>query len=285
MSNKEEQCDRNELKVIDIGVNLTNRAFGSHWREVVQRAIDAGVDKILLTGTSMLSSRKSLEMAQQWYEETNTKNLFCTVGVHPHDAKRWTDDTCTEMINLLEHPLAVSVGECGLDYNRNFSSKETQRHAFRQQIRIAVQTNMPMFLHEREAHEDLIQILDEELEFLKQRSKEGENVSLPPIIVHCFTGTREEAMSYIDRNYFIGFTGTICKQQRGEPLRLMLPELPLNKLMIETDAPFMGFKKGRKRSEPADCIDVAKKLSESLNEPLKSVCKATYRNTVDFFKL
>ena len=131
------QEDQNGPKVIDIGVNLTSKAFGSHWREVSRRAIDVGVEKLILTGTSMQTSRTSLEMAQQWFEEMNQQNLYCTIGVHPHDAKHWTDDVGSEMLDMLGHPLAVAVGECGLDYNRNFSSKESQRHAFQQQIKIA----------------------------------------------------------------------------------------------------------------------------------------------------
>lgn len=277
------QEDQNGPKVIDIGVNLTSKAFGSHWREVSRRAIDVGVEKLILTGTSMQTSRTSLEMAQQWFEEMNQQNLYCTIGVHPHDAKHWTDDVGSEMLDMLGHPLAVAVGECGLDYNRNFSSKESQRHAFQQQIKIAIKLNMPMFLHEREAHEDFIEILDNELAILQEA--EGENASLPPIVVHCFTGSREEAMTYISRGYCIGFTGTICKQQRGESLREMLPDLPLNKLMVETDAPFMGFKKGRRRSEPADCIDVARKLSDTMDMPFDSVCEVTYDNTVKFFNI
>jgi len=115
------------------------------------------------------------------------------------------------------------------------------------------------------------------------KESEGENVSFPPVVVHCFTGTKEEALTYIDRDYYIGFTGTICMFKRGKHLRDMLPELPLNKLMIETDAPFMGFRKDRKGSEPVDCLDVARKLSETVNVPLASVCRITFENSMNFF--
>ena len=132
---------------------------------------------MILTGTSIESSRKSLELAQQWLDETGSKNLYCTIGIHPHDAKTWTDSTTSQMKELLHHPLAVSVGECGLDYNRNFSSREDQLHAFHEQVKLAIDVNKPLFVHEREAYDDVVKVFDE-----------FDSNSLPPIVVHCFTG-------------------------------------------------------------------------------------------------
>jgi len=117
--------------VVDIGINLTNKAFKSHWREVVQRAIDSGVTRMLLTGTCIKTSKESLQIAQDWLDETKTPNLYATVGIHPHDAKTFDDTTSTkEMREMLQHPLAVAVGECGLDYNRNFSTPDDQHMHF-----------------------------------------------------------------------------------------------------------------------------------------------------------
>ena len=267
-----------EVAVVDIGVNLTHRAFRKHWRNVVQRAIDAGVTKLILTGTSISGSKECLELCQTWLDETGTKNLFATVGVHPHDAKTWNNEhSYNEMKEMLtSHPLAVAVGECGLDFNRNFSTPDDQIHAFREQVKLAVELDMPLFLHEREAHADLIKILDE---------IEEEVDALPPIVVHCFTGIKEEAMEYIARGYYIGFTGTICKKERGVSLRAMLPSIPLEKIMVETDAPFMGFQRGRKSSEPADCIDVARKLAETIDIEFSSVCETTTASALEFFRV
>eukprot|EP00985_Skeletonema_marinoi_P004371 scaffold1911_cov150-Skeletonema_marinoi.AAC.1 len=262
-------------EVVDIGVNLTHRAFRKHWRNVVQRAIDAGVTKLVLTGTSIQGSEECLGLCQTWFEETGAKNLYATVGVHPHDAKTWNDEQSNaQMKKMLSHPLAVAVGECGLDFNRNFSTPEDQIHAFREQVKLAVELNMPLFVHEREAHNELVKVLDE--------AGAG---SLPPIVVHCFTGTKVEAMEYIQRGYYIGFTGKICKKERGAPLREMLPSIPLERIMVETDAPFMGFKKGRKSSEPADCIGVARKLAETVDMTFSTVCEKTTTNAVDLFKI
>lgn len=265
-------------RVVDIGVNLTHKAFQNRWKDVVRQAIVAGVDTILLTGTCLDRSRQCMEMAQQWLdEEGGTPNLFFTVGVHPHDAKTWRDDgtSAQAMKELLKHPLAVAVGECGLDYNRNFSSKEEQNLAFLRQVELACECNLPLFLHEREGHEDLVKVLDEV----------AKTKTLPPIVVHCFTGTEAEALAYIERGYFIGFTGTICKKERGAPLRALLPKLPLDRLMVETDAPFMGFQKGKRSSSPADCADVAKKLAETMGISLEHACQTTTETALSFFQI
>ena len=135
-------------------------------------------------------------------------------------------------------------------------------------------------MHEREAHEALIQVLDEVVSVA-----DGSAAPLPPIVVHCFTGKEEEALEYIRRGYYIGFTGTICKKERGAPLREILPKLPLERLMVETDAPFMGFKKGRRRSEPADVVDVARQLAESVEKSFHEVCETTTHTATQFFRL
>eukprot|EP00804_Cyclotella_cryptica_P003053 CCRYP_006051-RA/>CCRYP_006051-RA protein AED:0.04 eAED:0.04 QI:526/1/1/1/0.5/0.33/3/2877/340 len=276
--NQEKECSQVKTSrmssegIVDIGINLTHRAFRNHWREVVQRAIDGGVATMILTGTSLETSRRSLQLAQQWFDETGSSNLYCTVGIHPHDAKSWNDATVSEMKQLLQHPLAVSVGECGLDYNRNFSSRKDQLFAFREQVKLAVELKKPLFVHEREAHNDLLKVFDE-----------FDSELLPPIVVHCFTGSKEEAIEYIQRGYYIGFTGTICKHERGASLRDLLPSIPLEKVMVETDAPFMGFQKGRRSSEPADCIEVARKVSEVIDLPFARVCEMTTSTACNCF--
>lgn len=265
--------------VVDIGVNLTNAAFRKHWREVVQRSIAAGADTLILTGTSIKTSRQCQNMAQAWFQETGIRNLYFTVGVHPHDAKSfYSDSSLQAMRELLAHPLAVAVGECGLDFNRDYSPRPVQLQVFLQQVKLACELQKPLFVHEREAHEALVGVLDE----LQQ------DVSvppLPPIVIHCFTGTETQALEYIRRGFCIGFTGTICKKERGAPLREILPKLPLDRLMVETDAPFMGFKKKRRGSEPADVVDVARRLADVVGVPHETVFDVTTRTASAFFRL
>lgn len=225
----------------------------------------------------MRGSKESLKLAKLWQEENNCNNLLTTVGVHPHDAKTYTPQTTSILREMIkENPLVVSVGECGLDYNRNFSTKEQQRYAYREQVKLACELQMPLFLHEREAHEDLLKILD---------GVTAENSRLPPIVVHCFTGTEEEALTYTRRGYYLGFTGTICKRDRGAHLRDLLPKIPLERIMIETDAPYMNFKKGRKSSEPIDVVDVARKIGQVLAIPFEEVATTTFKTTSSFFRL
>ena len=268
------------LSVVDIGINLTNRAFQNNWRPVLQRVVNAGVDRILLTGTSFSGSKEVLEMAQTWPDETGFKNLFCTVGVYPHDAKKYSKHDSTNTNNLKEllvdNPLAVAVGECGLDFNFNFSFRQDQCHAFREQAILACELKMPMFVRERDAHEDLVKILDEVF-------NDESCPSLPPIVIHCFTGAEQEAQTYIEREYLFGFAGTICKKDRGAPLRDMIPRLPLDRIMIETDALFMGYRKGRRSSEPVDVVDVAKRLSEVYGLARGDVCETTTNTATSFF--
>ena len=265
-----------DLTLVDIGINLTHQPIQKHWRDVVQRAIDARVETMLLTGTSIETSKELLAMARTWFEESGTPNLFVTIGVHPHDAKTWDEESADQMEELLEDDFAVAVGECGLDYNRNFSTPEEQKLAFREQLNLACELDLPVFVHEREAHEDLIQIID----------KIGAEAELPPLVVHCFTGNEKEAVEYVRRGYYIGFTGTICKAQRGAHLRDLIPKLPLESLMVETDAPFMGFRKGKKRfSEPADVVDIARKLAESRRNTFETLCRVTTKTAREFFRI
>lgn len=268
----------NASRCVDIGINLTNAAFKKNWRDVVRRALAANVDTMLLTGTSLPKSKQSLALAETWRKETSQPNLYCTVGVHPHDAKNFDrTKTIHEMRRLLKaNPLAVAVGECGLDYNRNFSTRQEQLRAFRAQVQLACELRLPLFVHEREAHEDLLRVL---AEF-------GDDGRLPPVVVHCFTGSREEAMVYIERGFFLGFTGFICKHERGRDVRAFLSEIPLERILIETDAPFMGFQRGKQRnSEPAHVVGVAQKIAEVHDVPLEEVCTATTRNAVNLFGL
>ena len=330
--------------LVDIGINITSKQLKGIWKKIVTRAVDeAGVRTILLTGTSMKSSRESLAIAHEWQDSHDgAANLRCTVGVHPHDAKTFDHGgggsgggggagagsssggsggssgaraaggsggggrsaasgagggsgaratggaggggrgTIAEMRRLLADPLAVAVGECGLDYNRNFSTPSDQVAAFRAQVALAVEMQLPLFVHSRDAHDALIGVLDE---FKSGDGVEQDGASLPPVCVHCFTGSLKEAEEYLARGFFIGFTGTICKSQRGAPLRDLLPHVPLDRIMLETDAPWMGFVKGRRSSEPADVVGVAAKVAEVLGVDFEEVCRVTTATANAFFRL
>lgn len=260
---------------VDIGINITNSQIHSKWKSIIQRAIQSNVQTVLLTGTSIKCSNTSIQLAHEWLRETGVSNLRCTVGVHPHEAKTFDETTCQTMRNLIRDPSVCAVGECGLDFNRNFSTRDEQVHAFRQQIQIAIEVNLPLFLHERDAHTVLLEILDE---FPPH--------TLPPIVIHCFTGTISEAETYLHREYYIGLTGTICKFERGKTLReLVTSILPLDRIMLETDAPFMSFVKERRHSEPCDVALVAEQIAKCKGIHVDEVRRVTSSTTRRFFRL
>lgn len=146
---------------VDIGINITNSQLKPHWMALIVRACAANVSNIMLTGTSIKNTEESIQIAHQWYREQGSRVLYCTAGIHPHYAKSFNAESYNILKVLLSDPFVKAVGECGLDFNRNLSSKGAQIHAFREQVRLACEMQLPLFIHEREAHSDLTSILDE----------------------------------------------------------------------------------------------------------------------------
>jgi len=218
-----EQCYDN-LIVIDVGANLTNKKYGRDLDSVIQRAQDAGVQKIMVTGTSVKCSKEALRLTRIY-----PSMLYSTAGIHPHDAKSYTDETWAELVEVAKNVECVAIGECGLDYNRNFSEPEEQKRVFHKHIELACNLKKPLFVHEREAHDDLLEILNQYSE------------KLPPVLIHCFTGTCEQAVRYLEKGFYIGLTGYLCKDKSDSGVRKLLVDnvIPLDRLLVETDAPFM----------------------------------------------
>nr|CAG4645602.1 EOG090X080R [Lynceus sp. MCZ IZ 141354] len=210
--------------LVDIGANLTNPKYARDLDSVIERAKDAGVRKIMVTGSSMQCSKDALRLTRLY-----PGTLYSTAGIHPHDAKTWTDECYEEIKQLAANPECVAIGECGLDFNRNFSPPDVQLEVFEKQVQLACEIQKPMFLHERDAHEDLARILEKYLD------------SLPPTVVHCFTGTSAHAKKYIEMGLYIGLTGFLWKDKSDDGVRSILEKgiVPLDKLLVETDSPFM----------------------------------------------
>lgn len=224
--------------MFDIGVNLTSSQFSLDRDEVVSRARAAGVTGMLLTGTNIHESEQAQQMARRY------SGCWSTAGVHPHDSSSWTELVAATVFALAREPEVVAVGECGLDFNRNFSTPEEQEAAFSAQLALAAELSMPVFLHCRDAHERFLALLNPWLD------------KLPGAVLHCFTGSREEMRECVDRGLFIGITGWVCDERRGLALRELLGDIPANRLLIETDAPYllprdMRPKPASRRNEPA----------------------------------
>ena len=192
--------------MFDIGVNLTSSQFAKDRDDVVARAFDAGVNGLLITGTNLRESQQAQKLARQY------SSCWSTAGVHPHDSSQWQAATEEAIIELAAQPEVVAIGECGLDFNRNFSTPEEQERAFVAQLRIAAELNMPVFMHCRDAHERFMTLLEPWLD------------KLPGAVLHCFTGTREEMQACVARGIYIGITGparshakAIIPAQRASP--------------------------------------------------------------------
>ena len=262
--------------MIDIGANLTNESFASDINEVLERAKKNHVEKIIVTGSSVTSSQAALELAQQ-----HPNFLYATAGLHPHAADDFNEETLATFKALIQEDAVVAVGETGLDFNRNFSSQENQIHSFEAHLAFAKQTHKPVFLHERDAFDIFHPIMRQHPELCTRA------------IVHCFTGSLDALKAYLDLGLYIGITGWICDKKRGVQLREIIRYAPIDRLMIETDAPYLMPHRDqlknkmthKNRNEPWTLTYTAQALADSLELDIEVVHKKTRDTTVDFFNL
>lgn len=259
--------------VTDIGVNLTSQRFDHCREEVIEQAINAGVTRMIVTGTSVQESEAALALCQQFPD-----NLWFTAGVHPHDASSFARNTPDILMDLVKETSCVAVGETGLDFNRNFSTPEQQVASFEAQIEIAVNTGKPMFLHERDAFQ-------RQHEILKYYRDQLSNA-----VIHCFTGDKKALFGYLDLDLYIGITGWICDERRGTELQSLVSNIPLDRLMAETDAPYllprtMARKPKDRTNRPAYLPWVLKQLSECYQKEVLELARRTRENSARFFNL
>lgn len=259
--------------LIDIGLNLANHRYTRDWQQVVERAHAAGVERFILTGTTLKISREVALLTEQMTPGT----AYFTAGVHPHYASELTADMLGHLRTLLSHPNAVAVGETGLDYNRDLSPRDVQRAALEAQVELACTVNKPLFLHEREASTDLLAILDN----FKER--------LPRCVVHCFTGDEVVAQQYIARGFYLGITGWVGQKNRNQDLLRALQVIPPQRLLLETDAPYLtppGYAPSiAGRNEPASLPRVAELLAAARGVPVEQVRADAYAASMTFFGL
>ncbi len=260
-------------QLIDIGANLGHESFRDDLQEVLSNAQKSGIKHILLTGCNEQSSQDALALAQ-----TNPQLLSSTAGVHPHDAKQVDSSTMQTIKQLCSHNAVKAVGETGLDFNRDYSPRPIQEKVYAQQLELACELSMPVFLHERDAHKRFYGILKE----YRDRLKRG--------VVHCFTGSKEALYSYLDLDLFIGITGWVCDERRGKHLHPLLKEIPLNRLMIETDAPYLlprsiKPKTKSRRNEPKYLPHILHTIARCLQIEREILAHHTSANACEFFAL
>jgi TatD DNase family protein len=260
--------------LIDIGINLTHDSYDSDRDAVMARAAAAGVTQMIVTGASAEGSRKAIALAH-----AHPGTLYATAGVHPHHATELTNELAHELEGLAHKPEVVAVGECGLDYFRDFSPRDAQRAAFARQLEIATRVGKPVFLHQRDAHEDFVAILREHAKALTAGA-----------VAHCFTGQANELEDYLHMGLYIGITGWICDERRGRDLVGLVPAIPDGRLMIETDAPYllprnMPSPPRDRRNEPAFLPHVLNAVAAARGEAPAATAAATTATARAFFRL
>ena len=260
--------------LVDIGINLTHDSYDSDRDAVMARAAAAGIVQMVITGASGEGSRKAAALAH-----AHPGVLYATAGVHPHHATELTTDLMHELEGLAHRPEVVAVGECGLDYFRDFSPRDVQREAFARQLEIAARVGKPVFLHQRDAHEDFVAILREHASALTAGG-----------VAHCFTGQANELEDYLRMGLHIGITGWICDERRGAHLLPLMRQIPADKLMIETDGPYLlprdlQPKPASRRNEPAFLPHIAATIARARGETVEQLATSTTATARRFFRL
>jgi TatD DNase family protein len=253
--------------MIDIGANLTHASFHEDVEAVIARARAAGINTLVITGTTAAESRTACEIAERF-------DLYATAGVHPHHARDCGPGTLAELKELARHARIVALGECGLDFNRNYSPHPDQEKCFVAQLELGLELAKPLFLHSRDAHPRFADIL------------RAHGVSKG--VAHCFTGERDELRAYLDLGLYIGITGWICDERRGQHLLQLVREIPRDRLLVETDAPYLTPRDLRpqpkaRRNEPAFLPHIVNTVARALARPAEEVAQETTRNAQTLF--
>jgi TatD DNase family protein len=254
------------MALIDIGANLTHPAFRDDLEDVLTRARAAGVS-IVVTGTTLAESEQAIALAE-------SHALYATAGVHPHHARDFTPQTISQLKELAGQPRVVAIGECGLDFNRNYSPHPDQEKCFVAQLELGLELGKPLFLHSRDAHPRFAEIL--------------KTHKVQRAVAHCFTGERDELRAYLDLGLYIGITGWINDERRGQHLLQLVRDIPADRLLLETDSPYLTPRDMRpqpkaRRNEPAFLPHIARTVARALGRPVEEVASQTTRNAQTLF--
>jgi len=262
----------NIKRLADTHCHLTLDQFDVDRDEVMARAEEAGVSPILIPGTDLPSSRQAVELAEA------SRVLFAAVGVHPHEAKTWTESTPEELAELACSPVVVAIGEIGLDFYREYSPRSVQEHVFESQLELAAELGLPVIVHQRNAEDEVLSRLVAWHESLPDgllRERPG--------VLHGFSSSLAMAERAVRAGFYLGLGGPVTFKN-AKTLRQIVPSLPLDRLLTETDAPFLAPHPHRgKRNEPAMTRLVAQELSTLMESPLDVVAQVTSNNAASLF--
>ncbi|WP_110572570.1 TatD family hydrolase [Marinomonas alcarazii] len=254
--------------MIDIGVNINHSYFMDDLEKTIADMQQASVKGMICIASDLEES--------QLVQALSAKHsvIWNTLGCHPHQAKTWNTQSQSELSCLINKAKPVAIGEAGLDFNRNYSTPEQQRYAFGEQIELASEFNLPLYLHERDAHHEMVEILSKSPS-LAQKS-----------VIHCFTGSREELDRYLALGLSIGITGWVCDERRGADLQASIPHIPLDRLLLETDAPYLlprNIRPRPKRNHPKFLPWVAEEVARLKDISVEELVGITLANTERVF--
>lgn len=261
------------MQLVDIGINLVHASYDADRDEVIARARAAGVLQMVVTGSDLSSIARAVELVRQ-----HPGTLTATAGIHPHHALEHDDKATAALRGWLERAEITAAGECGLDYCRNYAPHEAQQRSFRTQLELAAEYQRPVFLHQRDAHDDFVAILKE----FRPR--------LPRAVAHCFTGTLAQARASLDLDLHIGITGWICDERRGAHLIELVKFIPADRLMLETDGPYLlprdlSPKPATRRNEPMYLAHILRRVAAARGQSPEQVAADTTRVAREFFML
>ena len=255
------------MMLFDTHAHLDDRQYSRDRGEMLQRARDQGVERIVNVGYDLPSSTRSLELAGRH------DFIYAAVGIHPHDASDLNDDTIAKLKAMASHPKVVAIGETGLDYYRNLSPQEAQQQSFRRHISLARELGLPLIIHDRDAHGDILRVMQEE-----QVAEVGG-------ILHCFSGNWEMARQCLEMNFYISFAGPVTFNN-ARRVQEIAAQVPLDRLLIETDAPYLTPEPLRgKRNESSYVFYVCQKIAELRRMKLQDLAQATYENGLRVFRI
>lgn len=256
------------MRWFDAGVNLFSPQFAGQEAAIVVEAQAAGIERLLLISSELAESQRNLRFCQQY------ANCYTTAGVHPHQAAQVSSNWLPSLQQLALQPGVVAIGECGLDFNRDFSPRQQQQQVFAEQLQLAKQLDKAVYLHERDAFATQLAMLNE------QQISYG--------IAHCFTGDRSQLQAYLDLGLYIGITGWLCDERRGQALQQAIHYIPADRLILETDAPYLVPRTVRprpKRNTPALLPAIAAEVARLTGRELTDIAAQTYANSCRLFQL
>ncbi len=258
------------MELFDSHCHLDDAVFENDLNEVIARARDGGVRRMMTIGVTEATSRRAVEIARAH------PGITASVGIHPHDARDCSETVLASLADLAKQPQVRAWGEAGLDFNRMHSPRKVQERWFSRQLEIAAELSLPLIFHERDSEGRFLELLG----------------ACPPpagrAVVHCFSGSRAELNAYLDRGWYIGITGILTQKQRGESLRHLARDIPADRLLVETDAPYLvpePERRRHRRNEPAFVRSTLVKLAEVRREDPVELARIVFANTCRLYSI